>query len=100
MALADVPFFALRWSDAWDLASLHHFRNKWRLDEDRYFLSQYRSLGWRRRGLMMRTGLLKWLPHWRLQAGAERLLRPIERRINRGIAQRYADRHGTAPPPP
>jgi hypothetical protein len=49
---------------------------------------------------MMRTGLLKWLPHWRLQAGAERLLRPIERRINRGIAQRYADRHGTAPPPP
>jgi hypothetical protein len=97
MALADVPFFALRWSDAWDLASFEHLRRKWRLDEDSYFLAQYRNVGWRRRGLMMRTGLLRWLPHWRLQAAAELLLRPIERRINRVIARRYAERHVGAP---
>lgn len=99
MALADVPFFALRWSDAWDLASFHHFRRKWRLDEDRYFLAQYRNVGWRRRTLMMRAGLLRWLPHWRLQAAAEWLLRSVERRINRAIARRYAERHRTAPLP-
>jgi len=90
MALADVPFFALRWSDEWDLASFKHFCHKWRLDEDRYFQIQYRNLGWRRRDLMMRGGLLRWVPYWRLRAGAERLLRPIERRINRRIARRYA----------
>jgi len=97
MALADVPFFALRWSDDWDLASFHHLRSKWRLEEDRYFQAQYRNLGWRRRGLMMHGGLLRWLPHWRLRAGAEWLLRPIERRINRVIARRYAGKHGAAP---
>jgi GT2 family glycosyltransferase len=94
MALADVPYFALRWSDAWDLASFHRFRDKWRLDEDDYFRAQYRSLGWRRRVLMMRSGLLRWLPHWRLRAGAERVLRPVERRINGLVARRYARRHG------
>jgi GT2 family glycosyltransferase len=97
MSLADVRFFALRWSDAWDLASFHHLRTKWRLEEDAYFKAQYRNVGWRRRGLMMRRGLLRWLPHWRLQAGAEWLLRPIERRVNRRIARRHAHKFGTAP---
>ena len=95
MSLTDVPFFALRWSDSWDLASFDHFRTKWRLDEDAYFQAQYRNVGWRRRSLMMRGGLLRWLPHWRLQAGAEWLLRPLERRLNKVIAGRYADRYGT-----
>lgn len=97
MALADVPFFALRWSDEWDLASFKRFRNKWSLEDDRYFQAQYRNVGWRRRGLMMRGGLLRWLPHWRLRAGAERLLRPIERRLNRIIAQRYVDARSRVP---
>lgn len=97
MAFVDVPYFALRWSDDWDLASFEHFRSKWNLEEDRYFQGQYRNLGWRRRGLMMRGGLLRWLPHWRLRAGAERVLRPIERRINRIVARRYANAHGRAP---
>ncbi|MGQ0834833.1 MAG: glycosyltransferase family 2 protein [Gammaproteobacteria bacterium] len=97
MALADVPFFALRWSDEWDLASFKRFRNKWSLEDDRYFQTQYRNLGWRRRGLMMRGGLLRWLPHWWLRAGAERLLRPIERHINRIIARRYVDARSRVP---
>ena len=35
--LYDLPYFMLRWSDAWDLASLHHLRQKWNLAEDKYF---------------------------------------------------------------
>lgn len=97
LAFADVSFFALRWSDAWDLASFERFRSKWDLEEDHYFQAQYRNVGWRRRSLMMQGSLLSWLPHWRLRAGAERLLRPIERRINRLIARRHANRHETAP---
>lgn len=93
MRLTDVPFFALRWSDAWDLASFRHFQKKWRLADDAYFAREYRNLGWRRRNLMMRGGLLAWLPSWKLRITAERLLRPLERRINRTIALRYAARH-------
>jgi len=90
---SDVPYFALRWSDAWDLASFHHLRDKWQLDEDDYFRRQYENLGWRRRGLMMRESLLRWLGPWRLRIAAERALRPLERRINARLARRHARRH-------
>ena len=53
LRLADLPYVALRWSDAWDLASFRHLREKWGLVEDAYFEEQYRLLGWRRRELMM-----------------------------------------------
>jgi glycosyltransferase involved in cell wall biosynthesis len=94
LRMADVPFFALRWSDLWDLSSFHYFRDKWRLDEDEYFLRQYKNLGWRRRELMMRRGLLRWLVSWRVRAATEQLLRPLERRVNATIARRHARRHG------
>jgi GT2 family glycosyltransferase len=93
MRLADVPFFALRWSDEWDMASFRHFKAKWRLADDAYFAREYRNLGWRRRNLMMRAGLLGWLPSWKLRIAGERVLRPLERRINRTISARYAARH-------
>jgi GT2 family glycosyltransferase len=65
-----------------------------RLDEDEYFQRQYRNLGWRRRELMMRGGLLRWLVSYRVRGAAERLLRPIERRVNAMIARRHAKRYG------
>lgn len=92
MALADVPYFALRWSDEWDFASFDHFRAKWRLENDRYFQTQHRIMGWRRRELMMRDCLLRWLPSTRLRLASERVLRPLERRVNRVLARRH-DRH-------
>lgn len=46
---SDIPYFMLRWSDAWELASLYHFRDKWDLTEDEYFKHRYKRLGWRRR---------------------------------------------------
>lgn len=96
LRLSDVPYFALRWSDAWDLESFHYLRDKWQLDEDDYFRRQYENLGWRRRGLMMRGSLLRWLGPWRLRIAAERALRPLERRVNARLARRHARRHGRA----
>ena len=69
-------------------------KDKWQLDEDEYFLRQYENLGWRRRELMMRGSLLRWLLSSRARAAAERLLRPMERRVNDAIARRHAERHG------
>jgi GT2 family glycosyltransferase len=93
MRLADVPYFALRWSDEWDMASFRHFQKKWRLADDAYFAREYRNLGWRRRNMMMRECLLGWLPSWKMRLAAERILRPLERRINRAISRRYSERH-------
>lgn len=92
--LRDVLFFALRWSDLWDLSSFNHLRRKWRLDEDEYFRRQYRSLGWRRHSIMMRGTLLRWAAPWRLRSALERLLRPLERSINARLARRHARRYG------
>ena len=89
LRLSDVPYFALRWSDAWDRASFEHFRDKWGLAEDAYFEQQYRILGWRRRELMMQGCLLRWLPSTRLRRAAERALRPLERAVNAWWARRH-----------
>lgn len=94
LRMSDVPYFALRWSDVWDLSSFHYFRDKWKLDEDEYFQREYKNLGWRRRGLMMRGGLLRWLVSWRARAFVERMLRPLERSVNSAIARRHARRYG------
>ncbi len=94
LRMSDVPFFALRWSDLWDLSSFHHLRDKWKLDEDAYFRRQYENLGWRRREIMMRGGLLRWLVSARARAAVERILRPLERRVNATLSRRHARRHG------
>lgn len=94
LRLSDVPFFALRWSDLWDLSSFHHLRDKWHLDEDDYFQRQYANLGWRRREIMVRGGILRWLVSVRVRIAAERMLRPLERRLNAALARRHARRHG------
>ncbi|PSB66063.1 glycosyl transferase family 2, partial [filamentous cyanobacterium CCP1] len=44
----DLPYFSLRWSDAWERHSLEHFQTKWNLANSRYFQKRYKKLGWRR----------------------------------------------------
>jgi GT2 family glycosyltransferase len=49
LAWSDLPYFMLRWSDAWNRESLRRFRAKWRLTEDdpngHYaFVTSYRRL--------------------------------------------------------
>lgn len=93
LRMADVPYFALRWSDLWDLSSVHHLRDKWKLDDDAYLRHRYEIVGWRRREVMMRSGLLRWLVSVRVRNVAERMLRPLERRVNAVITRRHARRH-------
>ncbi|MFP4007671.1 MAG: glycosyltransferase family 2 protein [Spirulinaceae cyanobacterium] len=50
---SDVHYYMLRWSNAWTLKSLHHFRDKWNLAEDGYFQAKYKKLGWRRYGTLI-----------------------------------------------
>lgn len=33
-ALSDIPYYLLRWSDAWAKSTLHHFHRKWNLEEN------------------------------------------------------------------
>ncbi len=47
---ADRPYFLLRWSYAWNRASLEYFRRKWNLTkDDPYIQGQYRWIAGRRR---------------------------------------------------
>jgi GT2 family glycosyltransferase len=73
LAWSDLRYFMLRWSDAWNRASLLHFREKWRMTEQdpnhHYaFVTEYRKLalrplrrvirrvlGWRRGTWVERT---------------------------------------------
>ncbi|ASC72502.1 hypothetical protein XM38_034600 [Halomicronema hongdechloris C2206] len=48
LKLSDIPFYMLRWSDDWELKSLHHIYRKWDVVEDGYFKTRYRRRGWRR----------------------------------------------------
>jgi GT2 family glycosyltransferase len=94
LRLSDLPFFVLRWSDAWDRTSFHWLRDKWTLVEDAYFAREYRNLGWRRRDIMIRDTFLRWIPSWRVRRASARALMPVERWINRLVSETYARRHG------
>ncbi|MBD2312976.1 glycosyltransferase [Desertifilum sp. FACHB-1129] len=86
---SDLGFFMLRWSDAWDLASLKRFREKWDLTEDKYFQKRYDQLGFRRKRTIVKP-LAKALTFgWRSHR-MEQLLIPLEKRLNRYVSDRYA----------
>lgn len=53
LKLSELPYFMLRWSDAWEYDSLKHLAQKWGLVEDEYFTRRYGRLGWRRRAEMI-----------------------------------------------
>ena len=94
LRLSDLPFFALRWSDLWDLSSFHYLRDKWELEEDEYFQRQYENLGWRRREIMMHQCILRWVFSVRARKAAERMLRSLERGTNAALARRHSRTHG------
>jgi GT2 family glycosyltransferase len=51
LALTDIPYFTLRWSDAWNLASEQRFHQKWNLSFDDHvvrFGVRHRRLAFRR----------------------------------------------------
>ena len=84
----DVPFYMLRWNDAWTLASLHRLRDKWNLTEDRFFANRYKNLGWRRRMAILRP-LSRRVPSQRISRRLERTLVRIDKVLNRNLTTHY-----------
>ena len=90
IAWSDLPFYLLRWSEAWNDASLARFREKWRLAADdpgsvaaRAWATQHRqSLLWRLRPFVDRLtgGRSYWIER--------RLLAPLEMQVSDYFARR------------
>ncbi|NJR38131.1 MAG: glycosyltransferase [Leptolyngbyaceae cyanobacterium CSU_1_4] len=88
---SDLPYFMVRWSDAWERESLLHFQQKWDLAESEYFLKRFKKLGRRRREEIihpvtekfsfLRTTQRKWL---------EKRLVFLEKLINRYVSTTLA----------
>jgi GT2 family glycosyltransferase len=102
LPLSDWHFYMLRWSDAWELASLSRLQQKWDLTESSYFKQKYKALGWRRRNTILMP-IVKRLTfgisnRWLQKVVMYGLLAPIEKRLNRYITDRYAQQYLTPTP--
>ena len=90
---SDLHFYMLRWSNAWELASLSRLREKWQLAEDEYFQHKYKILGWRRKNSILlpfaRKLVLGW-EHSRLEKALVFSFAKIEKLINHYLTSRYA----------
>lgn len=59
----DLPYFMLRWSEAWNLASARHFNEKWDVSSVRFFTDkagrdeEHTIVGWARGQRRLMTGL-------------------------------------------
>jgi GT2 family glycosyltransferase len=89
---SDMPFYVVRWSDEWTLASLHHFRDKWDLTEDAYFTRQYKNLAWRRKDYLIQNTLLRRVPSWKIRLLLEKLVFPVEEVLAKRAFARHARR--------
>lgn len=94
---ADLYFYMLRWSDAWETESLAHLRQKWNLPEDAYFAQKRKALGWRRRRTIltpllhrMTFGLVK--QRYLKKILMYGLLAPVDRVLNAYMTTRFARR--------
>ncbi|WP_144869030.1 glycosyltransferase [Hyella patelloides] len=90
LALSDIPYFQLRWSDAWELSSIKHFRKKWDItEEDKYFKKRHKNLGYRRHKTLLHP-IVKQLSFGGYATWLETLLVAGERKINRYISDRFS----------
>lgn len=85
---SDFAFFMLRWSDAWEVASLEHFRTKWELTEDKYFKKRYSRLGQRRHQGIVRP-FVRRIAFGNHNLLLEKMLIHVDRIINRYITSRF-----------
>jgi GT2 family glycosyltransferase len=85
---SDLPYFMLRWSDAWEVASLEHFMEKWDLTKkDKYFKKRYKRLGQRRHQAFLKP-LVRQLSFGGYYTWLEKMLVAIERKLNQYISLR------------
>ncbi len=86
---SDLPYFMLRWSDAWELSNLLHFQHKWNLVESKYFQRRYKKLGKRRREALIDPLVAKFAflgPN--RQKWLKKQLIELEKRLNRYLTNR------------
>ena len=87
---SDLAYFMLRWSDAWEIASLEHFRDKWNVSKkDKYFKKRYKRLGYRRHNALLRP-FAKKIAFGSHQPWLEKILIAAERKLNDYICDRYS----------
>ena len=86
---SDIPYFMLRWSDAWELASLKHFQNKWNLAESKYFTRRYKKLGWRRYKEIVKPLSLR-LTFGNDYKPLTKFIKKWEKKLNSYISDRFA----------
>lgn len=84
----DLPYFMVRWCNAWDRASLDHLRLKWQLAEDSYFKKRYRIIGNRRRELLVKP-LVQRLTFGQGNAWLEKGFNALEQWLNDFFYQRH-----------
>ncbi|MCA1991961.1 MAG: glycosyltransferase [Coleofasciculus sp. S288] len=91
LKLTDLPYFMIRWSDAWELASLLHFQEKWDLVESKYFKKRYKKLGRRRREEIIQPLVERFafLGKERM-ISLEKTLVSWEKKLNRYISNRHS----------
>ncbi len=93
LELTDMTYYMLRWSDAWELASLKRLRDKWNLTEDEYFKNKYKRLGWRR-NMTIINPLASQLPIGKFGSRVVgKTLRLMDKIVNRYLTDRYAQIH-------
>ncbi|MUL38119.1 glycosyltransferase family 2 protein [Gloeocapsopsis dulcis] len=92
---SDMTFYMLRWSDAWELASLYRLRDKWNLTEDDYFKNKYKKLGWRRYMSIIQplSVELSFRQRGRIRRMITDTLISIDKQLNKHITTRYAQKH-------
>lgn len=91
---SDMPFYMLRWSDAWEISSLEHFRQKWNvIHDDWLFQSRYKRIGWRRRVTFIRYLSLKLTFGGHNRRLLEKILSRLEKVLNRYLTYQYARKH-------
>lgn len=85
LAWSDLPYFMLRWSDAWNRASLERFREKWGLGHDDPNLTrQFRAwTRWRRQALVPHRSLRARVLASRRGSRVAHLLGQMESILNR-----------------
>lgn len=84
----DMPFYMLRWSDAWERQSLHHLRDKYDLPADGWVAKRLKHVGWRRRRFVLRP-LCRWMTLGVKVSPVEKLCSMVERPLNRMLTNRH-----------
>ncbi|NJL48789.1 MAG: glycosyltransferase family 2 protein [Leptolyngbyaceae cyanobacterium SM2_5_2] len=87
----DAHYYMLRWSDAWTMNSLNHFRQKWNLAEDGYFKTKYKNLGWRRQMTLVEP-LTRRLTFGYGNSLLINLLSQFDTRLNQYLTNRHRQR--------